>query len=306
MKDIAVTVAAPQVTLTDGRGTITVTVVNSEPTTEHVVVTALGGGGTGPSGVPPTTTVDRPLRDVAPGQTEQFVARIDATSATAGLHTVRFVAAPSDEATEEYADRAAGTTVVVAERAAVVTPPRRFPWWVVAVIALVTVVVVVFVVVRSHAGTPTPVTPTTTTSTAAGTPVPAVVGSSQGVATARLTAAGFTQVSIARDHRATGSTPGTVIAVSPAEGVLASTQNVVTLTVAAPNVVPTVPVPDVVGLPYAAAASRLAVAGLVPAPGGQCVSGTAFCIVDSALPVVGTPVPRGQTILLVGHLTKFG
>jgi len=308
MKDIVVTVAAPEVALTDGRGTITVTVVNREPRPERVVLTALGGT-TSPTAVPPVTTVDRPLRDVGPGQTEQFVASIDATAATAGLHTVRFVAAPSEEAAEEYADRAASTSVVVAERVVVVKPPRRFPWWVVAVAALVVVVVVTFVVVRSHSGsTPPPTPPSTTTSTttgtAQGTPVPTVIGLSQQDATARLSAAGFTHVTITRDHRPSGLGSGTVVSVSPATGVLAATDTTVTLTVATPSLL--VPVPDVVGQTYSDAASLLQSLGLVARPGGQCVSSQTFCRVVSEVPDAGTQVPRGQSVQLVGQLTKFG
>lgn len=306
MKDLAITIAAPQVTLTAGRGTVTVSVSNKEAAVEHVVLTPLPAPEAGGPGV----SVAQPLRDLAPGETAQFLVTVDATGATPGRHTVRFVAAPSDAATEEYADRAAQAVVDVPVPTAAVRPPaRRFPWWVVAVAGALVVVVAVVAVVLLHGRG----------SSAA---VPSVVGKPVATAKQLLTGAGFTTV-VTQDAASATSPTGTVLGVTPAAGTTVATSTTVTLVVATAAPTPTATprssltfrpplgvtaVPPVAGESYAVAAAAVTAAGLVPAPGGQCAApgGTTFCAVDSTSPGAGMIVPRGVTVTLVGHQTKFG
>ena len=175
MSTITLTLTTTSVTLADGRGTLTASVTNGAPVPAKVVLGAFGpaGGGAGAS-ASGWTTIDRPIRDVAAGATEQFAVTIAAPSpATPGSFPVRFIAYSADQAPEEHADQAKQVDVVVPAAPAVVPPPPKKWWpWAIAAALVLVVGVVAFLLMRPGGGTvatPSP-TPTATTPTPTITP----------------------------------------------------------------------------------------------------------------------------------------
>lgn len=157
MRDIAVTVAAEEVAVAAGRAALTVSVTNGGPGAERLVLRAFPPAAT-PGAPPPAdpgwVRVDRPLRDVGPGATEQYGVALEVPGEVpAGAYGLKLVAHPADAAPEEYADRGRLVTVVVPAAAVAPPPRRRPPWWVWAVAGalLVAVVVVAVVLLRPPA-----------------------------------------------------------------------------------------------------------------------------------------------------------
>jgi len=134
MKDVTVAATADGTSIVlgaAGTGALRLTVTSAE--TERVVLAAFGPGG-GPAGPGGSVraTVDRPLRQLAAGLAEEYVVTFDGTGAAPGsTHTVRCVAYPSDDAAEEYAERAL-TVQVQVPRPAEPVRPRRVPWLLIA------------------------------------------------------------------------------------------------------------------------------------------------------------------------------
>ena len=177
MSSIALTLAATTVTVTDGRAALTASVTNGSPVPARIVLGAfgpLGAGGPGPVALP-WTSIDRPLREIAAGATEQYTVAFAPPAGTAsGSYPVRFIAYSADQAPEEHADQAKQVDIVIP--ATPPTPPPKKPWWPYAVAAALVLVaaVVGWLVLRAGDGpepTPTPVPPTSATPTPT-TPTP--------------------------------------------------------------------------------------------------------------------------------------
>lgn len=195
MKALSVTTSGPTLTLDGGVGALTASVANQEPTQQRVVVVAV------PQAPGPDGAVERTPREIAAGQTEQFLVSFSAAAVEPGTYRSRIVAYPSDEAPEEYA--AYGQPVELVVPGGAEPPPvrvRRFPWWIVAVVAAVVVIgaVAAFLLLRP--------------STVA---VPDVSGLTSAEAQSSLAEAGLT----ARTQNVFSTQPiGTVVSQDPAAG----------------------------------------------------------------------------------------
>lgn len=159
MSDVSVTVAARSVELVGGRATVTVSVTNAAAGPQRIVLRAYGvvpaatpGPGPGASAVPPVdpaswTTIERPLREIPAGGTEQYAVSIASVAAPPGEHPVKLVAYPAERAPEEYADQGQVVRVVVP---AGPPPPTRRRWLfvLVAVALLLLIAAVGFALTR--------------------------------------------------------------------------------------------------------------------------------------------------------------
>jgi len=180
MSNLKVTLSSPVVTLTTDTGQVTVSVTNTGLTTERVVLGVYPPLDAMPAGTPlnrapapegashalaPSTSsgagsaagwtqVERPLREIPAGATEQFVVTFDGRDAAPGSHRARFIAYSATRAPEEFSDQAG--TVTVTKQAVPVEPagPRR-PWWLLVVAALLVLLVgaVVFFLLRDDGET---------------------------------------------------------------------------------------------------------------------------------------------------------
>ena len=165
MSTIALTLTASTVTAADGAATLTASVTNSAAVPARIVLGAFGPAGA-PANAAGTawTKIDRPLREVAPGATEQYtITFAPGADVAAGSYPVRFIAYSADQAPEEHADQARQVDVVVPAKP--VTPPApKFVWWPWAVAAglLLVAGIVAFVLLRDTGPTvgPTPSPPT--------------------------------------------------------------------------------------------------------------------------------------------------
>jgi len=159
MAEITVSLAAPQVALVGGRGGVTASVTSA--TAERVVVGVVRPvGGDVPAAEPAWASVERPLRALAAGATEQFVIAFAPPAGTApGTYEAKVVAYPADAAPEEYADR--GQVVRLAVPPTTAPPParRRFRWWpwvLAGVAVLAALAVAVVLLTREDAPPPPP------------------------------------------------------------------------------------------------------------------------------------------------------
>ena len=147
MSMITLTLTQTTVTLAGGRATVTASVTNGSPVPAKVVLGAFapaGGapavGGAPASGASGWTGIDRPVRDIAAGATEQFAVTFAPSSPPpGGSYPVRFIAYSADQAPEENADQARQVDVVVPS-APVVVPKK--PWWPWAAAAAALVIIV--------------------------------------------------------------------------------------------------------------------------------------------------------------------
>lgn len=301
MKDIAVTVAAPEVVLSTGAGSMTVSVTNRTTAPERLVLTAVASGSPMTAstaqvgGRAPATTIERPLREVPGGQTEQYVVTFEGTDAVPGHYQVRFIASPSDEATEEYADRGGALVVVVPERPVAVVARKRVPWWLVAAgMALLLVIgAAVFVLTRPKSVT-----------------VPDVVGKTQAQAQDTLGAVGLG----ASEKAVPGVRPfGVVVSQDPAAGSSVGVSSTVAISVRVG-----VTVVDVEKVPIATAQAMLRAAGLTnvsvvrqpseapvdtvisqtPGPGAQAAPDDPVALTVASAPLVTLPNVNGREIAL--------
>ncbi|MEN0072399.1 MAG: hypothetical protein AAGC63_15580 [Propionicimonas sp.] len=178
MSAITLGLAGTTVTAGDAPVTLTAVVTNQATVPARIVLGAFGPTGTaspgGPTGPLAWTAVDRPLRTVAAGATEQYTISFAPPPGTApGQYQVRFIAYDADRAPEEYSDQAQHVEVVVPSRPA---PPAAtgIPWWVYAVAAGMVVVigVVAFFLLRPTPTPPLPPASPTPTPTLTPTPSP--------------------------------------------------------------------------------------------------------------------------------------
>lgn len=156
MSVLTLTLTATEVRATRGTAsTVTASVTNSAAVPARVVlgaypplagtVAATGPAATGAAG---WTSVERPLRELAGGATEQYTVTITPPAdAAAGDHVVRLIAYDADRPPEEYSDQAQQVRVALAPAPA---PAAGIPWWVYAVAAVLVVAVgaVAFLLLR--------------------------------------------------------------------------------------------------------------------------------------------------------------
>lgn len=176
MSTITLTLTTTTVTAEGEPLTLTASVTNSASVPARIVLAAFaptsGADGTTPASARDWATVERPLREVAPGTTEQYTITLTAPAdAAVGQHVVRFIAYDNDRPPEEYGDQARQVQVIVPARAPAVAAGT--PWWIwVAAAALVLVVgVVAYLALRPIGEDPLPSpAPTSATPTPAFTP----------------------------------------------------------------------------------------------------------------------------------------
>jgi hypothetical protein len=112
--------------------------------------------------------IDRGVRDIPAGQTEQFTITVSPPAGLAGgTYPLRLIAYSAKQAPEEFADQAR-TVEVVLPAAPVPPSPSRRPWWIAAIIAVLVLMIAValFLVTRQAStptSTPTPTPPATKT-----------------------------------------------------------------------------------------------------------------------------------------------
>jgi hypothetical protein len=158
MKKLSMTLSSAEVTLADGKGTVTASVNNASAAAERVVLGAFPANGA-QSDTPAASTwatIDRPLRTIAPGATEQYEVSFNTVGAKPGSYPVKLIPYSADEAPEDYADLGHVVQLAVPEPKAA-EPKKPFPWWiaiVAAVVVLVGVGVAVFLTTRPPAETP--------------------------------------------------------------------------------------------------------------------------------------------------------
>ena len=176
MSTINLSLTATTLTATGEPLTVTASVTNSATVPARVVLAAFAPEAGAPqASAKAWTVVDRPLREIAPGATEQYTVTVTpAPEAAAGEHVVRFIAYDADRPPEEYSDQARLLRVVVPAKAA--PAPTGTPWWIwVAAAVLVLVVgVIAFLLLRPtgepEPPSPPPSTPTSVPPTPAPTP----------------------------------------------------------------------------------------------------------------------------------------
>jgi hypothetical protein len=168
VKKITMTLSSADVTLSAGRGSLTASVTNASATPERVVLGAFTAGSALPSAAaqasasapasvpasapagpapanpdaevatkPTWTTIDRPLRTIGAGATEQYEVSFDTTGADPGTYQVKLLPYSADEAPEDYADLGVVVRLVVPAEKVVPPPPKRFPWWIAVLAAVV-------------------------------------------------------------------------------------------------------------------------------------------------------------------------
>lgn len=169
MNDIHMTMSSPEVSLVEGKGSLTVSVTNASTMSQRIVlgafpVAAPDADATGAAAVAPTVNVDRPLRTVEADATEQYTVSFDVSQSDPGAYPVRLIGYSADRAPEEYADQAQTVTLTVAAKE---EPVKKFPWWIVILVGAIPVAAaiagVVYIVTRSEPTT-APSTPSPTTS----------------------------------------------------------------------------------------------------------------------------------------------
>lgn len=181
MSTITLTLTTTTVTATGAPLTITASVTNSASVPARIVLAAFaplpGQAGAAPASAREWAVVDRPLRELPAGGTEQFTITITPPAeAAAGEHVVRFIAYDNDRPPEEYSDQARQVQVVVPARPAPAAP--GVPWWiwVAAAVLVVVVGVVAFLVLRPVAEPELPSSSPTPTATATPTPTKKATG----------------------------------------------------------------------------------------------------------------------------------
>src|SRR5512141_3015151 len=98
MKAISVTTSGTSVSLAGGPGSLTATVSNQGRDDERVVLVVVAQGGGAPA---PTSPVEKPLREIEAGASEQYLVTFSPGAAAPGTYPVKIVAYPADEAPEE-------------------------------------------------------------------------------------------------------------------------------------------------------------------------------------------------------------
>ncbi len=152
MSNVVLTIPTAQVEVTSGGATTAASVTNTSDAGARIVLgifAPVGAEGTVPASATGWTRVERPVREIPPGATEQFTVSFEPPDGTAaGAYAVRVIAYAADGAPEESADQAHRIDVVVP--AVAVPPPPRTRWWIYAVAAVLVVAVgvVAFLLLR--------------------------------------------------------------------------------------------------------------------------------------------------------------
>ena len=140
MTHIALTLPATTVTVSDMDATITASVTNRGSVPDRIVLGAFAADPRNPINATTWTTIDKPLREVAPGATEQYaITFAPPGTAAPGTYPVRFIAYSANSAPEESADQARQVDVLIPSGA--LPPPAkkksRWPFAVMAALVLV-------------------------------------------------------------------------------------------------------------------------------------------------------------------------
>lgn len=161
MSTIALTLTTTSITMAGGPAILTASVTNSATVPARIVLGAFGpvSATTTPTATA-WTTIDKPLREIPAGATEQYTVTFAPPAGTAaGSYPVRFIAYSADQAPEEHADQAKQVDVVIPAAPPIPPPPK--PWWPWAVAAaLVLVAIAVGFFVLRPDDTPPPPPPT--------------------------------------------------------------------------------------------------------------------------------------------------
>lgn len=292
MTTITMTLSSPGVQLKDGKGSLAASVTNAGTDKEPVVLGAFPAQ----SATPPTATyatIDKPLRVIPAGATEQYVVTFDTVGAPAGTHQVKLIAYSADEAPEDYADQAHVVTLVVP--AAEEKPKPRFPWlWVIigAVVLLALIGGVVWFLLKDAN-------------------VPDVKGRQVAEATRVLTDAGF---AVATKEKEDAAPKGQVLAQDPKGETSAGRGSTVNLEVATPV---KVAVPDILNKSIETARDSLAAAKfeLVFADTSACTVSPVhppkalsydFCAVSGVDPEPGETADSGSRVAVVTVIRQTG
>ena len=159
MSTITLTLTTTTLTVADRPGTLTASVTNSATVPVRVVLGAFDPppGTDAPQPARAWTAVDRPLREIAAGATEQYTVSFAPPPTTAaGQYTVRLIAYDADRPPEEYGDQAQEVRVTVGREPA--PAPSGIAWWIylIAGILVVAVGVVAFLLLRRGDPEPSP------------------------------------------------------------------------------------------------------------------------------------------------------
>ncbi|MEE2568877.1 PASTA domain-containing protein [Pseudarthrobacter sp. J64] len=292
MGTITMTLSSPGVELKDGKGSLAASVTNAGAEKEPVVLGAFPVQAGSPPG-PTYASIDKPLRVIPAGATEQYVVNFDTAGAPAGSHQVKLIAYSADEAPEDYADQAHVVTLAVP--AAAEKPKRKFPWlWVVigAVVLVALIGGVVWFLMKD-------------------VNVPPVEGKQVAEATQILKDAGF---SVETTEKEDAAPEGQVLSQEPDDGTSAPRGSNVTLEVAVPV---KVTMPDILGNSIETAREALTAANLelVFTSDSACTSSPPpppnaifydFCAVAGVEPKPGEPAEVGERVAVVAELRKNG
>lgn len=196
MSTIVLVLPVAQVVLDQGRAVTTATVTNQSAVPARIVLGAFAPARSAESPAPPDavgwTTVERPLREIPAGGTEQYtITFAPPAGVAAGTYPARFIAYSADGAPEENSDQARQVDVVVPAVPVIPPPKPGVPWWiyVVAAALLVGVAVVAFFLLRPQAP-PEPSPSPTQSPTPSPTPTPTTAAPVQ-VENISWTLAGF-------------------------------------------------------------------------------------------------------------------
>jgi len=177
MNGIQLTVAATEVSLDGGTGSLTVSVTNHGGTAQGVLLEAQAPPGADPAAsAAGWTTVDRPAREIGPGATEQYAVTFASGPAPAARYAVLLVAHPASAPAAAYVDTGRTVQVTVPHDPAAPPAPRGSLWWLVVLGVVVVVAIVgaaVFLSRHASGGTAGP-PPATSSSPATSSAAPDV------------------------------------------------------------------------------------------------------------------------------------
>lgn len=292
MTTITMTLSSPDVQLKDGKGSLAASVTNAGAEKEPVV---LGAFPVQPAGStsPTYTSIDKPLRVIPAGATEQYVVNFDTAGTPPGNHQVKLIAYSADEAPEDYADQAHVVTLTVP--AAAEQPKRKVPWlWVVlgAVVLLALIGGVIWFLLKDAN-------------------VPNVEGRQVSEATRMLTDAGF---EVTTSDKEDAAPEGQVLAQNPEGETSAPRGSTVNLEVAVPV---KVTMPDILNNNIETAREALTTANLelVFTGDSTCTSSPArppnvifydYCAVAGVEPKPGDQVDAGSRVAVVSEIRTTG
>lgn len=178
MSTIVLILPVSQVVVSQGRAVATASVTNTATVPARIVLGAFPLAGPEAGERRPAaaawTTVDRPLREISAGATEQFgVAFAPPAEVGAGTYPVRFIAYSADGAPEENSDQSRQVDVIIPAVAASPAARAKPPWWLYAVAAGLVVIVgiVGFLVLRGGGEAKASPSPTPSVTTPSAPPV---------------------------------------------------------------------------------------------------------------------------------------